>query len=87
MRKWEYAHLALLFMVPSPRNPLAPLPMIRAQDLTPSRKNKVLTFEQYLTVLQEAHGKSSIDVLDGSFEPTEAKQLSHASTADSLRQK
>lgn len=59
---------------------------IRAQAFTHSHRSKVLTFEQYLTVLQEAHTKSSVGVLNGSFEPAQAKQLSHASTSDSLPQ-
>lgn len=86
-RKWEHVHLALLFMIPSPRSTLAFLAMIRAQLITPSHKKKVLAFEQYLTVLQEVHTKSSIGALNGSFEPTQAKQLSHVSTADLLQQK
>lgn len=42
------------------------------------------TFEQYLTDLQEAQVKSSIDVLKGSFKPARTKQQSHASTEVSL---
>ncbi len=86
MRKWEYVQLALLLMIPSPCSSLASLAMIRARVFTHSHKSKVLAFEQYLTTFQEAHTKSSIGVLNGSFEPTQPKQLSHASTADSLHQ-
>ncbi len=60
--------------------------MIREKVYTLPHVNKVLAFEQYLTVLQEAHTKSSIGVLNGSLEPAQAKQLSHAYTADSLYQ-
>ena len=49
------------------------------------QKSKTHTLEQYLTVLQEAQVESLTGALNGSFGSTQAKQLSHASTADLLR--
>lgn len=86
MKDFRYVHLALFFMVPFPRSPLALLAMIRTLVSTKLHSREVLAFEQYLTALQETHINSLMGVRNGSFESTEAKQLSHVSTADSLHQ-
>ena len=48
-------------------------------------KRDELAFEQYFTALQETQLSSLTGVLNGSLKPTQAKQLSHVSTVDSLR--
>ena len=84
-RKVDYVRLALLFMIPSPCIALACLLVFRAQSWMSIQKSKIHTLEQDLTTLQEAQVRSLTGALKGSFEPVQAKQLSHASMSDLLR--
>jgi hypothetical protein len=61
--------------------------MIRVQVLICSPDSRVLAFEQYVTLLQDAHIRRRTDDLNGSLEPTHLKQVSHASTEDALYQR
>lgn len=60
---------------------------IRVQVLICSPDNQVLAFEQYFTLLQDAHIRRRTGGWNGSLEPTHLKQVSPASTEDALYQR
>ena len=62
------------------------IPKIKQSAVMVLSRGRILTLEQYFTVMQEAQEESFGAVLNGSFEPAQPKQLSQASTELSLNQ-